>query len=51
MSKLRFGVLCRGMSFLAGNTAGAPAKVIRPIEEREPDASGVIDYLARTLRS
>jgi acetyltransferase-like isoleucine patch superfamily enzyme len=27
--------------------AGVPAKVIRPIEEREPDAARVIDYLAR----
>jgi acetyltransferase-like isoleucine patch superfamily enzyme len=31
--------------------AGVPAKVIRPIEEREPDASRVIDYLARTRRA
>jgi acetyltransferase-like isoleucine patch superfamily enzyme len=30
---------------------GVPAKVIRPIEEREPDASRVIDYLAQKQRA
>jgi acetyltransferase-like isoleucine patch superfamily enzyme len=31
--------------------AGVPAKVIRPIEEREPEASRVIEYLARKQRA
>jgi hypothetical protein len=47
MNKLRFGVLCRGPS----SPASVPAEVIRPIEEREPDAARVIDYIARKQRA
>jgi hypothetical protein len=41
-------VACRSPAGIAGSV---PAKVIRAIEEREPDASRVIDYLARTQRA
>jgi acetyltransferase-like isoleucine patch superfamily enzyme len=51
------GVMIGGNSAVVGDiedhvlAAGVPAKVIRPIDEREPDASRVIDYLARKQRA